>query len=253
MGANQLHAPYLNQPYTMSRIPPGIALPPMVPPRHRYEYLHPDEPFPRFAIPSPRGSYHPPSYAYSPYDIYSREEPLSTYEAIPSPRFKMPQASYLGNARRNPSPDLNTNWRMKGGHQKKKGKKPRNEKRDNYADHDVEQSSIQYIHREIDNNRGNLIYLATQQQGCRHLQLAIEHDGMPVVELLYEELGDHMASLMSDPFGNYLFQELVEMSSEEQLLSLVRMHGLFHRRSRMSRAPCAPRQRIPMVPVVCRS
>ena len=45
------------------------------------------------------------------------------------------------------------------------------------------------------------------------------------VGLLYRELGRQVGLLMTDPFGNYLFQKLVEMSTDEQRRSLVRPHG----------------------------
>lgn len=138
----------------------------------------------------------------------------------PSPHYKVPLASNT----RGPN-EGGTNWKMKGGQKKKKTKKSRSEKKESPSvERDADQLSIQYIRREINNNRGKLMTLATQQQGCRHLQLAIEQDGMCMVEMLYEELGDHMATLMSDPFGNYLFQELVEMSSDEQLFQLVSIY-----------------------------
>ena len=46
-----------------------------------------------------------------------------------------------------------------------------------------------------------------------------------MVDLLYRELGRQVGLLMTDPFGNYLFQKLVEMSTDEQRRSLVRPHG----------------------------
>lgn len=59
----------------------------------------------------------------------------------------------------------------------------------------------------------------------RHLQYALGQEGTVMVELLYRELGRQVGLLMTDPFGNYLFQKLVEMSTDEQRRSLVRAHG----------------------------
>lgn len=44
-----------------------------------------------------------------------------------------------------------------------------------------------------------------------------------LVELLYRELGAQVYQLMTDPFGNYLFQKLVEMSTNDQRRGLVRV------------------------------
>lgn len=104
-------------------------------------------------------------------------------------------------------------------HRKKKNKKGKDRK--DAGDWDEEGTTIQMIRKEIEENHGNLMSMAVQQQGCRHLQLAIEQDGMEVVDLLYGELGTRLVLLMTDPFGNYLFQELIEVSTEQQLHSLV--------------------------------
>lgn len=59
----------------------------------------------------------------------------------------------------------------------------------------------------------------------RHLQYALGQEGTVMVELLYRELGRQVGLLMTDPFSNYLFQKLVEMSTDEQRRSLVCPHG----------------------------
>ena len=53
------------------------------------------------------------------------------------------------------------------------------------------------------------------------LQYAVEQEGRTVVELLYRELGSQLSALMTDPFGNYLFQKLVELSNDEKRRSMV--------------------------------
>ena len=59
-----------------------------------------------------------------------------------------------------------------------------------------------------------------------HLQYALGQEGMVLVELLYRELGRQVGQLMTDPFGNYLFQKLVEMSTDEQRRGLVPVPGV---------------------------
>lgn len=54
------------------------------------------------------------------------------------------------------------------------------------------------------------------------LQYAVEQEGRTVVELLLRALGGQLSVLMTDPFGNYLFQKLVELGSDEQRRVMVR-------------------------------
>ena len=50
----------------------------------------------------------------------------------------------------------------------------------------------------------------------------MEQEGRTVVELLLRALGGQLSALMTDPFGNYLFQKLVELGSDEQRRVMVR-------------------------------
>ena len=55
----------------------------------------------------------------------------------------------------------------------------------------------------------------------RHLQYALGQEGTVMVELLYRELGRQVGLLMTDPFGNYLFQKLLDVSSDDQRRDVV--------------------------------
>lgn len=61
-------------------------------------------------------------------------------------------------------------------------------------------------------------------RGVSHsrLQYAVEQEGRTVVELLLRALSGQLSVLMTDPFGNYLFQKLVELGSDEQRRVMVR-------------------------------
>ena len=61
-------------------------------------------------------------------------------------------------------------------------------------------------------------------RGVSHsrLQYAVEQEGRTVVELLLRALGGQLSALMTDPFGNYLIQKLVELGSDEQRRVMVR-------------------------------
>ena len=55
----------------------------------------------------------------------------------------------------------------------------------------------------------------------RNLQYALGQEGTVMVELLYRELGRQVGLLMTDPFGNYLFQKLLDVSSDDQRRDVV--------------------------------
>lgn len=116
-------------------------------------------------------------------------------------------------------------WAMKGNQQKKSKRSKKGNKHDkrnsSIPEKETEPPTIEEIRQEIQANKGNLMELAIQQQGCRHLQVAITEDGNKVVELLLNELSDQLKVLMTNPFGNYLFQEIIETSTEAQLRFLV--------------------------------
>ena len=63
--------------------------------------------------------------------------------------------------------------------------------------------------------------LAKDQNGCRLLQRLLEEQRVGVVDVVYEETFPHLNELMTDPFGNYLCQKLIEHCSEQQRLSIL--------------------------------
>eukprot|EP01135_Chromosphaera_perkinsii_P000570 Nk52_evm32s123 gene=Nk52_evmTU32s123 len=68
---------------------------------------------------------------------------------------------------------------------------------------------------------GQIYSLCKDQHGCRFLQKKLE-DGTPEeIDVIFNEVYDHVAELMTDPFGNYLCQKLVEYCSENQRTSIV--------------------------------
>ena len=54
------------------------------------------------------------------------------------------------------------------------------------------------------------------QAGCRLLQQLLEEADEEVVFLILSEAKAHLCELMTDAFGNYLFQKLLETGTEEQ-------------------------------------
>jgi len=68
---------------------------------------------------------------------------------------------------------------------------------------------------------GKVYLVSRDQQGCRFLQKKLEEEDPQTVEIIFEEVYDHITELMTDPFGNYLCQKLLEHCNDHQRLSIV--------------------------------
>ncbi|CAA0807329.1 Putative pumilio homolog 7- chloroplastic [Striga hermonthica] len=69
--------------------------------------------------------------------------------------------------------------------------------------------------------RGYIYHIAKDQHGCRFMQRMFDEGTSRDVQIVFEEIIDHVVELMMNPFGNYLMQKLLEVCTEEQ-----RMHIL---------------------------
>ncbi|KAG6409156.1 hypothetical protein SASPL_132190 [Salvia splendens] len=58
--------------------------------------------------------------------------------------------------------------------------------------------------------------IAKDHHGCRILQRIFEHGTSQDVQIIFNEIIDHVVELMVNPFGNYLMQKLLEVCNEEQ-------------------------------------
>lgn len=68
--------------------------------------------------------------------------------------------------------------------------------------------------------KGYLYHMAKDQHGCRFLQQKFEQ-GKCQVNLVFDEVVDHVMELMVNQFGNYLMQKLLEVCDEEQRMRIV--------------------------------
>ena len=68
---------------------------------------------------------------------------------------------------------------------------------------------------------GHIYLVAKDQYGCRLLQRMLDENKPLVVDMTFNECFEHMNELMTDPFGNYLCQKLIEHSSEEQRFQII--------------------------------
>lgn len=85
-------------------------------------------------------------------------------------------------------------------------------------------SAVQYTN--VEEVVGNLLAAARDQNVCRFLQKKFDDGGAEAIQLVFPEVLEHSASLMMDPFGNYLIQKLLDRCSEDQRLELVKAVAL---------------------------
>lgn len=81
--------------------------------------------------------------------------------------------------------------------------------------HDVRYTSIDQV-------VGQIYSLCKDQHGCRFLQKKLEDNNPAVTELIFNETYPHFDELMTDPFGNYLCQKLLEYCNNNQRLLAIR-------------------------------
>ena len=63
--------------------------------------------------------------------------------------------------------------------------------------------------------------MALQQKGCRTLQRELETRGVTMVGMIFKELGERLGELLTNQYGNYLFQRLIDISNDEQKREVV--------------------------------
>jgi hypothetical protein len=65
--------------------------------------------------------------------------------------------------------------------------------------------------------------LCRDQNGCRHLQGELQTRDEETIEVIYNGAKPYFPDLMSDPFGNYLCQKLLEVCNDSQRTELVKI------------------------------
>ncbi|KAJ5648548.1 Armadillo-like helical [Penicillium lividum] len=73
----------------------------------------------------------------------------------------------------------------------------------------------------LDHYKGELYSLCKDQHGCRYLQRKLDENNAEYVKLIFNETYMHVTELMTDPFGNYLVQKLLELSNDDQRTLLI--------------------------------
>ncbi|KAG6837202.1 hypothetical protein H0H93_013070 [Arthromyces matolae] len=81
---------------------------------------------------------------------------------------------------------------------------------------DMDREFNRFAGTRLEELKGEIPALCKDQHGCRYLQKKLE-EGIPEHrDMIFMETFKHFAELMTDPFGNYLCQKLLEYSTDEQ-------------------------------------
>jgi hypothetical protein len=83
-------------------------------------------------------------------------------------------------------------------------------------------SSQSLKYNSVDEVTGRIYLMAKDQHGCRFLQRKFSEGSPQDVEKIFLEIIDHIVELMTDPFGNYLVQKLLEVCDEDQRMQILR-------------------------------
>ena len=76
------------------------------------------------------------------------------------------------------------------------------------------------------NFKGRIFQLSQEQNGCRYLQQKVEMDDAESCTLILLEVRPRLVQLMMDPFGNYLFQKLLEHVTPQQRMEMLKQVSL---------------------------
>ncbi|KAI9837614.1 MAG: hypothetical protein M1837_002948 [Sclerophora amabilis] len=69
---------------------------------------------------------------------------------------------------------------------------------------------------QLESLSGEIYGLCKDQHGCRYLQKKLEERNPEYTHTIFLETNPHVVELMTDPFGNYLCQKLLELATDEQ-------------------------------------
>ncbi|KAL6960146.1 hypothetical protein U1Q18_047901 [Sarracenia purpurea var. burkii] len=71
--------------------------------------------------------------------------------------------------------------------------------------------------------QGYIYFMSKNQPGCRFLQRIFDEGNRQDVQMIFNGIVNHVVELMTNSFGNYLVQKLLEVCSEEQRMQIVLM------------------------------
>ncbi|XP_039130111.1 pumilio homolog 12-like isoform X2 [Dioscorea cayenensis subsp. rotundata] len=80
---------------------------------------------------------------------------------------------------------------------------------------------LQMKYNSVDDIVGKVYSMAKDQIGCRFLQKKFTEGAPEDIEKIFDEIKSHIVELMTDPFGNYLVQKLLEVCNEDQRMCIL--------------------------------
>lgn len=78
-----------------------------------------------------------------------------------------------------------------------------------------------YANLPLEEVTGTIYQLCKDQHGCRYLQKQLENRNPKHVHMIWLETNMHVVELMTDPFGNYLCQKLLEFCNDDERTALI--------------------------------
>jgi len=81
---------------------------------------------------------------------------------------------------------------------------------------DIDREFNRFAGTRLEELQGEIPTLCRDQHGCRYLQKKLEEGGADHRDMIFRETFPHFPELMTDPFGNYLCQKLLEYCTDEQ-------------------------------------
>ncbi|KAJ7566493.1 hypothetical protein O6H91_02G106000 [Diphasiastrum complanatum] len=79
----------------------------------------------------------------------------------------------------------------------------------------------QFKYTSLQEVEGRIFAIAKDQHGCRFLQRKFDEGDPEEMQKIFLEIIDHIIELMTDPFGNYLIQKLLEVCDEAQHMKIL--------------------------------
>ncbi|KAK9128439.1 hypothetical protein Syun_017236 [Stephania yunnanensis] len=73
----------------------------------------------------------------------------------------------------------------------------------------------------VEDVEGRIYVMAKDQHGCRFLQRKFSEGNVEDIFRIFAEIIDHIVELMTDNFGNYLVQKLLEVCSDDQRMQVL--------------------------------
>ncbi len=72
------------------------------------------------------------------------------------------------------------------------------------------------VNTKLEDLQGEIFTLCKDQHGCRYLQKKLEEGDETHRDMIFAETFPHFSELMTDPFGNYLCQKMLEFCTDDQ-------------------------------------